>query len=82
MITDDICNKDDRVSRAEWERTKLQYDELKNIRNKGGRIINLGTPWHKEDVFSKSVSAVFMAGRLSDSGTRVGFPGGLIITRR
>ena len=53
VITDDICNKDDRESRAERERTKTQYDELQNIRNKGGRIINLGTPWHKEDVFSK-----------------------------
>ena len=47
VITDDICNKDDRESRAERERTKRQYDELQNIRNKGGRIINLGTPWHK-----------------------------------
>ena len=53
VITDDICNKDDRESRAERDRTKRQYDELQNIRNKGGRIINLGTPWHKEDVFSK-----------------------------
>ena len=53
VITDDICNKDDRESRAERERTKRQYDELQNIRNKGGRIINLGTPWHKEDVFSR-----------------------------
>ena len=53
VITDDICNKDDRESRAERERTKRQYDELQNIRNKGGRIINLGTPWHKDDVFSK-----------------------------
>ena len=53
VITDDICNKDDRESRAERERTKLQYDELQNIRNKGGRIINLGTPWHKQDVFTK-----------------------------
>ena len=53
VITDDICNKDDRESRAERERTKRQYDELQNIRNRGGRIINLGTPWHKEDVFSK-----------------------------
>ena len=53
IITDDICNKDDRVSRAERERTKTQYDELQNIRNRGGRIINLGTPWHKQDVFSK-----------------------------
>ena len=53
VITDDICNKEDRSSRAERERTKAQYDELQNIRNRGGRIINLGTPWHKDDVFSK-----------------------------
>jgi len=53
VITDDICNLDDRRSKAERERTKLQYDELQNIRNRGGRIINLGTPWHKEDVFTK-----------------------------
>ncbi len=53
VITDDICNKEDRASRAERERTKTQYDELQNIRNRGGRIINLGTPWHKDDVFSK-----------------------------
>ncbi len=53
VITDDICNLTDRISRAERDRTKLQYDELQNIRNRGGRIINLGTPWHKEDVFSK-----------------------------
>ena len=53
VITDDICNVTDRISRAERERTKLQYDELQNIRNRGGRIINLGTPWHREDVFSK-----------------------------
>ena len=30
MITDDICNLSDRISRAERERTKLQYDELQN----------------------------------------------------
>jgi hypothetical protein len=53
VITDDICNVSDRISRAERERTKLQYDELQNIRNREGRIINLGTPWHKDDVFSK-----------------------------
>ena len=53
VITDDICNLSDRISRAERERTKLQYDEMQNIRNREGRIINLGTPWHKDDVFSK-----------------------------
>jgi len=49
VITDDIVNIKDRVSRAERERTKLQYQELQNVKNRGGRFINTGTPWHKED---------------------------------
>lgn len=52
VVTDDIVNIKDRVSRAERERTKLQYMELQNIRNRGGRFINTGTPWHKEDAIS------------------------------
>lgn len=52
IITDDIVNLKDRVSRAERERTKAIYQELQNIRSKGGRIINTGTPWHREDAFS------------------------------
>lgn len=52
IITDDIINLKDRISRAERERTKSVYMELQNIKNPGGRIINTGTPWHKEDAFS------------------------------
>lgn len=52
VITDDIVNVKDRVSAAEREKTKAAYMELQNIRNPGGRIINTGTPWHKEDAFS------------------------------
>ena len=52
IITDDIVNLKDRISRAERERTKAIYQELQNIRNRGGRIINTGTPWHPEDAFS------------------------------
>jgi hypothetical protein len=52
IITDDIVNRLDRASRAERERTKLIYQELQNLRNPGGRIINSGTPWHKEDAFT------------------------------
>ena len=52
IFTDDIVNINDRVSRAERERTKLVYQELQNIKNQGGRIFNTGTPWHKEDAFS------------------------------
>jgi hypothetical protein len=52
IFTDDIVNMKDRKSKAERERTKLIYQELVNIRNPGGRIINTGTPWHPEDAFS------------------------------
>lgn len=52
IFTDDIVNIKDRTSRAERERTKLAYQELQNIKNKGGRIFNTGTPWHKDDAFS------------------------------
>lgn len=49
--TDDIVNLKDRKSYAEREQTKAVYQELQNIVNPGGRIINTGTPWHKEDAF-------------------------------
>ena len=52
IFTDDIVNVQDRISKAERERTKLIYQELRNIVNRGGRIYNTGTPWHKEDAFS------------------------------
>ena len=52
VITDDICNISDRISKAERDRTKLQYQELQNVCNRGGRIINTGTRWHADDVFS------------------------------
>lgn len=51
IITDDIVNIDDRISQAHRERTKLTYQELQNIKNRDGRILNTGTPWHKEDAF-------------------------------
>lgn len=52
VVTDDIVNIKDRISKAERERTKLQYMELQNIVNRGGRFINTGTPWHKDDAIS------------------------------
>ena len=51
VITDDIVNVKDRSSQAEREKTKLAYQELINIKNRGGRFINTGTPWHKDDAF-------------------------------
>lgn len=52
IFTDDIVNLEDRRSRAERERTKATYQELQNLKNRGGRIYNTGTPWHKDDAFS------------------------------
>lgn len=52
IFTDDIVNLQDRISRAERERTKTVYQELQNIKNRGGRIVNTGTPWHPEDAFT------------------------------
>ena len=52
VVTDDIININDRISKAHRERTKYVYQEMQNIKNRGGRFINTGTPWHKEDAFS------------------------------
>jgi hypothetical protein len=52
IFTDDIVNTKDRQSRSEREHTKAVYMELQNVKNRGGRIINTGTPWHVDDCFS------------------------------
>lgn len=52
IFTDDIVNIEDRTSKAERERTKIRYQELQNLKNRGGRIFNTGTPWHKDDCFA------------------------------
>lgn len=52
ILTDDIVNLQDRLSQQEREHTRAIYQELQNIRNPGGRMINLGTPWHAEDAIS------------------------------
>lgn len=49
IFTDDIININDRISKAERDRTKLIYQELQNIKNRDGRIFNTLTPWHKDD---------------------------------
>lgn len=52
IFTDDIVNIQDRISKAERDRTKIVYQELQNIKNRGGKIFNAGTPWHFDDAFS------------------------------
>lgn len=58
VITDDIVTLEDRTSKAERDRIVRVYDELQNIRNRGGRVINTGTPWHPEDAISKRMPNV------------------------
>lgn len=52
IFTDDIVNIKDRFSKAERDHTKAIYQELRNLINRGGRIYNTGTPWHKDDAFA------------------------------
>lgn len=52
IFTDDIVNLKDRVSPQERARTRSIYMELQNVRGPGGRIVNIGTPWHKDDAIS------------------------------
>lgn len=51
IFTDDIVTVRDRISGAERRKTDLFYQELHNIVNRGGKIFNSGTPWHKDDTF-------------------------------
>lgn len=51
IFTDDIVTVSDRTSETQRESTKKFYQELQNVKNRGGRIFNTGTPWHKEDCF-------------------------------
>ena len=70
IFTDDIVNVQDRISKAERDHTKIIYQELQNIKNRGGRIYNTGTPWHKFDCFSIMPKAVkydcYVTGLISD----------------
>lgn len=70
IVTDDIVNTQDRFSKAERDKTKRIYQELQNVLIPGGRIINTGTPWHKDDAFSIMPPAVkfdcYSTGLLTD----------------
>lgn len=52
IVCDDVVNLQDRISKAEREKTKAIVRELRNIVTSDGRIVFIGTPWHKEDAFS------------------------------
>ena len=70
VFTDDIVNLKDRISKAERNVIKLQYQELENIKNRGGKIFNTGTKWHKEDTIellmpNKKIYDCYSTGLLS-----------------
>lgn len=52
IFTDDIINVNDRISKAERDRTKIIYQELQNIKNRDGKIFNTLTPWHPDSAES------------------------------
>lgn len=57
IVCDDVVNLQDRISKAEREKTKAIVRELRNIVTRDGRIVFIGTPWHKEDAFSLVAAA-------------------------
>lgn len=52
IVCDDIINLQDRISKAEREHTRAIVQELRNIVTRDGRIVMIGTPWHREDAFA------------------------------
>lgn len=52
IVCDDVVNLADRTSKAERDRTRAIVMELRNIVTRDGRIVFIGTPWHKEDAFN------------------------------
>lgn len=70
-ISDDACDLKDRISEAEREKTKLVIQEFRaNIMDPGKFMVHIGTPWHKNDMFSILPPAkkypVSMTGLLSE----------------
>ena len=52
IICDDFVTVDDRISRAEREKSKLRIAEIKtNIIDPGKYCGFIGTPWHREDAW-------------------------------
>jgi hypothetical protein len=50
VICDDIITIEDRISKAEREKTKVRIQELRtNIIDPGKPVAFIGTPWHKND---------------------------------
>lgn len=52
IVCDDVVNLADRTSKAERDHTRAIVMELRNIVTRDGRIVFIGTPWHKDDAFA------------------------------
>jgi len=52
LWNDDVITIEDKTSPAEREDTIRYLEEQKNLRNPGGAINMVGTPWHKLDAWS------------------------------
>jgi len=52
LWNDDVITIEDKTSPAERQDTIRYLEEQKNLRNPGGAINTVGTPWHKLDAWS------------------------------
>lgn len=62
-LCDDIITEDDRYSKAEREKTIRSVQELlSNIIDRGKSVMFVGTPWHKDDAWTKVIAAACIRG--------------------
>jgi len=52
QIDDDVVAREDKESKAARLATIAYYHEQQNLRNPGGCVDVIGTPWHKNDLWS------------------------------
>lgn len=53
ILLDDFITIDDKISRAEREKTIVRLEEIRvNILNPGKQIAFIGTPWHRDDAWN------------------------------
>lgn len=70
IFCDDIVTVKDRISAAERRATAMAFQEIQNLKNRGGRLVLIGTPWHKDDAFKLAKEPVkydvYSTGLVSD----------------
>ena len=83
ILMDDITTLQDRISRAEREKSKEILREIStNIIDPGKPVSLIGTPWHKEDVWSSWEEARYPIKKYSINNCNILTPAEIEMKRR